>query len=250
MSSSYPIRYTVRMKEYTYRTISGADFHPLLRELPDPPDELWIAGSLPPADYKMLCIVGARAYSSYGHEVCTTLIEGLQGLPICIVSGLARGIDSVAHEAALKLGLLTVAFPGSGLSQEVLYPTQNRELAERIVGSGGALLSEYAPDFRAQDWTFPRRNRLMAGISDVTLIIEGTSRSGTNITARLALDYNRTVCAVPGSIFSPLSKAPHELIRQGAIPVTCPKDIIEALGLSQTETQIPFAFDSDTNEPP
>ena len=233
------------MLEYKYRTILPKDFHVHMTELPDPPKSLWVAGALPPASHKILCVVGARSYSPYGHEVCSTLIEGLRGYPITIVSGLALGIDTIAHESALSAELLTVAFPGSGLDPHVIYPARNRHLAERIVKAGGCLVSEFLPDMRAQEWTFPQRNRLMAGYAHAVLIIEGGRNSGTNITARLALDYNRTVCAVPGSIFSPLSYAPHELISQGAYPVTSSRDILNILGISENATD----SDTQTNTP-
>ncbi|MBI5126442.1 MAG: DNA-protecting protein DprA [Candidatus Taylorbacteria bacterium] len=221
------------MLEYRYRTIKPSDFHSHFSEMADPPKNLWIAGDIPPKDYKMLCVVGARSYSAYGHEVCTSLINGLEGYPICIVSGLALGIDTIAHEAALEASLPTVAFPGSGLEQKVLYPVRNRGLAERIIENKGCLISEFPPDLAAQEWTFPKRNRLMAGCADLVLIIEGGQRSGTNITARLALDYNRTIGAVPGSIFSPLSYTPHELLREGAFPITSSHDILNLLNIAE-----------------
>lgn len=226
------------MLEYTYRTIKPVDFHPYFREMPDPPKNLWIAGNLPPKTNKTLTVVGARSYSSYGHEACSTIIKGLEGYPITIVSGLAIGIDTIAHETTLEANLHTIAFPGSGLEQCVIYPARNRGLAERIIESGNCLVSEFPPETHAQDWTFPQRNRLMAACADIVLIIEGGERSGTNITARLALDYNKTVGAVPGSIFSPLSHAPHELIRQGAFPITSSKDILDLLNLTPQEPEI------------
>jgi DNA processing protein len=241
--------YTLAMIEYTYRSIQPNEFHPLMNEMNDPPKALWIAGKLPSPGVKMLCVVGARGYSAYGHEVCTSLINGLTGYPVCIVSGLAMGIDTIAHEAALAAGLQTIAFPGSGLSYEVLYPQRNRHLALHILEAGGALVSELPPDTRPAPFTFPRRNRLMAGSSHMTLIIEGNDRSGTNITARLALDYNRTVCAVPGSIFSPLSHAPHELIKGGAYPVTRPKDVLDLLGIP-SDTVSPYLDDFMDDDPP
>lgn len=237
------------MLEYKYRTIKPSDFHSHFAEMADPPQNLWIAGEVPPKDHKMLCVVGARSYSPYGHEVCTSLIAGLEGYPICIISGLALGIDTIAHEAALEAGLPTVAFPGSGLEQKVLYPARNRHLAERIIENRGCLVSEFTPDFPAQEWTFPKRNRLMAGCADIVLIIEGNQRSGTNITARLALDYNRTVCAVPGSIFSPLSYAPHTLIQQGAFPITSSRDILNLLNIPE-HTDTPSVADIMNEDPP
>jgi DNA processing protein len=166
--------------------------------------------------------------------VCQKLIEGLKGYPIVIVSGLALGIDTLAHETALSVGLTTIAFPGSGIDRKVLYPASNRRLADKIIESGGALISEFAPNFKATIWSFPQRNRIMAGISKAVLIIEAEEKSGTLITARLATDYNRDVLAVPGQIFSDASIGTNTLIRQGATPIRSSIDILEALGFDIT----------------
>jgi DNA processing protein len=144
---------------------------------------------------------------------------------------LALGIDSIAHTTALEVGLPCIAVPGSGLSKEVLYPRTHLDLAESILKNGGILLSEYEPNFRASPWSFPMRNRIMAGLSHVVLVIEGEEDSGTLITARLALDYNRDVCALPGSIFSETSKGPLMLIKGGAVPICAPDDLHKLLGL-------------------
>lgn len=176
-------------------------------------------------------MVGSRKYSSYGKEVCQKLIDGLRGYPIIIVSGLALGMDAIAHEAALETGLKTIAVPGSGLDDSVLYPRSNYTLAKRILENDGCLLSEFEPKFRATPYSFPERNRIMAGLSDAVLVIEAEIRSGTLITSRLATDYNRDVFTVPGSIFSKNSEGPHMLIRLGATPITSSKDILTAFGL-------------------
>ena len=189
-----------------------------------------LAGKLPSDDNKFLCVVGSRNHSEYGKDVCLKLISGLRGYPIVIVSGLAIGIDSLAHEAALSAGLTTIAFPGSGLSRETLYPSSRRELAMRILESGGALLSPFSSNQIATVWTFPTRNRLMAGSSHATLIIEAGRKSGTLITADYAAELHRDVLTVPGSIFSELSYGPHMLIRRGATPIASSADILQAFG--------------------
>lgn len=211
-----------------------------LREIPEPPLQLYMEGKLPSADNIFLTVVGSRRLSNYGREVCKELIGGLAGQPVVIVSGLALGIDTVAHQSALATGLTTIAFPGSGLDKKVLYPASNKLLADKIVASGGALISEYEPNFRAAPYTFPRRNRLMAGLSRATLIIEANKKSGTLITARLALDYNRDVLAVPGSIHWPNSVGPNWLIKQGATPITSSDDLLEALGLENKTMEKTF----------
>jgi DNA processing protein len=207
-------------------------FPKALLEIPDPPERLWILGELPPAspNFIYLCVVGSRKFTSYGREICEKIIAGLKGYPIIIVSGFAMGIDTIAHKKAMNVGLKTLVFPGSGLSKEAIYPKTNIALITEVLKNGGCLLSEFEPEFKATYWSFPMRNRLMAGISKAVLIIEAEERSGTLITARLATEYNRDVLAVPGSVFSSNSKGTNRLIRQGAIPVTSSEDVLEALG--------------------
>ncbi len=214
------------------RRLACEQFPPLLSEITDPPTQLYIRGTLPPEDNVLLAVVGSRRYSAYGKEACEHLIAGLAGYPISIVSGLALGIDALAHRAALKAGLHTIAVPGSGLSDTVLYPATHRALARDILSAGGALLSEFEPDFRATQWSFPQRNRIMAGLSRAVLIIEASEKSGTLITARLALDYNRDVMVVPGSIFSDTSRGALKLLKDGANAVMHARDILSILGFS------------------
>lgn len=216
--------------------ISGEDIPYLLRQIYYPPKKLWIEGKLPD-DTLYLCIVGSRRHSQYARDACEWLIAGLAGYPICIVSGLAIGIDSVAHEAALSAGLPTIAFPGSGLDRNIIYPRAHRKLADRIIEAGGALISEFDLTATAQPWTFPQRNRLMAGISHAILIIEADKKSGTLITARHATEENRIVLALPGQILSPAAYGPNTLIYDGAIPVRSSDDILYALGLKVKEEQ-------------
>jgi DNA processing protein len=218
-------------------------FPKILWEIPQPPENLWVIGELPEEDLTYLCVVGSRSHTSYGKETCEKLIEGLKGYPIVIVSGFALGIDTIAHKKAMQIGLKTVVFPGSGLSKDVIYPKTNVKLIEEIINNKGCFISEFPPDFKATQWSFPMRNRLMAGISKAVLIIEAEERSGTLITARLATDYNRDVLAVPGSIFSPNSKGTNKLISQGAIPITSSEDLLEALGFYQEKKEQAKLFD-------
>ena len=211
-------------------------FPPLLKEIPQTPKQLYVRGTLPSFDHYWLAVVGSRAITSYGKQVVDHLVQGLRGYPIVIVSGLAYGVDGEAHKAALKYGLPTVAVPGSGLDWNTLYPRAHVGLAKEILKSGGALLSEEKPDTKAADWTFPRRNRIMAGMCKATLIIEAKEKSGSLITARLAADYNREVLVVPGSIFSQESKGTHQFLRLGASAITCAEDILVALGIQERNT--------------
>ncbi len=221
------------------RKLDKTEFPKALFEIPEPPEDLWIIGNLPDPDLPetkdlvYLSVVGSRKFTSYGKEACEKIIEGLRGYPIVIVSGFAMGIDTIAHKKAMQVGLRTIAFPGSGLSDEAIYPKTNVGLIREVIEKNGCLISEFEPDFKAQQWGFPMRNRLMAGISKAVLIIEAEEKSGTLITARLATEYNKDVLAVPGSIFLPTSKGTNKLIHQGATPVTSAEDVLEALGFEK-----------------
>lgn len=215
------------------RKIGVSELPMLLKEIPDPPEGLYAYGNIAllyEKDTKFLCVVGSRRYTSYGKELCVSLIKSLKGLPVVIVSGLALGIDGIAHRVAIDTNLRTIAIPGSGLHPDTLYPRSHYYLAEEIVEKGGLLLSEYEPSVRASPWTFPMRNRILAGMSHAVLVIEAEEDSGTLITARLALDYNRDIGAIPGSVLSENSKGTNELIRRGAVAITCKEDLHEFLG--------------------
>lgn len=205
-----------------------------LLEIPEPPKQMNIIGNWP-ADLIKLCIVGPRKYTDYGEQVCRKLISALSGYPIAIVSGLAHGIDRIAHESAIENNMISIAAPGSGLSRDFIYPRFNLGLAEKVLDNGGCLISEFPNDFGATRWTLPKRNRIMVGISKAILIIEANKKSGTMITARLSTDYNRDLLVVPGSIFNENSDGPNRLLHDGATPITCPNDLLEALGFDISE---------------
>lgn len=219
--------------EFPITKLSVRSTVPQLSEIPEPPSHIYVRGSLPPQGNKNLAVVGSRNYTNYGKQVVSHLIGGLRGYPISIISGLALGIDALAHKAALEAGLHTLAIPGSGLNPAVLYPRTNRVLAQRILESGGGLLSEFEPEFRATPWSFPQRNRIMVGLSHAVLLIEAEEKSGTLITARLTSEYNRELLAVPGSIFSDNSRGTHQFIKLGATPVTAVEDILLTLGIEE-----------------
>jgi len=223
------------------------EFPALLREIPDAPKQLYVRGELP-RERIYLTVVGSRAMSAYGKQACDYLLKGLAGYPIAVISGLAYGVDAMAHKTALEAGLPTIAVPGSGLDWDVLYPRANVSLAREILAAGGALLSEFEPNTKANDHTFPQRNRIMAGISKATLLIEARERSGTLITARLTTEYNRELLVVPGSIFSEGSRGTHQFLKLGATPVTEPEDIIRALGLEPKERAARAMSDLSENE--
>lgn len=221
---------------FPIETVNINMFAPQLLEIPQPPKILYSRGEIMDlSDKKILVVVGSRKHTSYGKNVTESLIASLRGLPVVVVSGLAYGIDSIAHEAALSAGIPTIAFPGSGLNDSVIYPSQHRGLAKKILESGGMLLSEFKPDQKAALWTFPTRNRLVAGLCHAVMIPEAEKKSGTLITSRLATEYNRDVLAVPGQITSPTSVGTHMLIRLGATPITCADDLKEALGFTRSD---------------
>ena len=211
------------------------DFPELLKEIPDAPTRLRYEGKLPNNGNKLLAVVGSRKYTSYGREMCESIISGLTGSPITIVSGLALGIDSIAHRAALRAGLQTIAIPGSGLDRKVLHPHSHVNLANEIIENGGGLISEYDDTMPSGAWAFPRRNRIMAGMCHATLVIEAEKKSGTLITSRLATEYNREVGCVPGPVNSPTSDGAHMLIRLGAALIRDANDVRELLGLKRTD---------------
>jgi len=221
--------------DYDIQKLSESKFPELLKEIPDKPKNLYIRGSLPSPETKLLAVVGSRRYTRYGRDVCEKLVSSLAPYDISIVSGLALGIDSIAHRAALSANIKTIAIPGSGLDDSVLYPSSHRNLAQQILKEGGTLLSEFPPLTKAAPYTFPKRNRIIAGMSHGVLIIEATERSGTLITARLGMEYNREILTVPGSIYSTNTFGPHNLIKVGATPVTCTDDILEALNVTKIE---------------
>lgn len=213
------------------RTIQPEDFPQRLHEIEDVPDKLYVRGNDLPDNEKYLCVVGSRKYTNYGKDVCQKVISDLAGYNITIVSGLALGIDAIAHKAALAANLDCVAVPGSGLNEDVLYPRTNLPLSKKILNTGGTLISEFEPDQEGASWTFPQRNRIMAGLVHAVLVVEATEESGTLITARLATEFNRDIFTIPGSIKSASRAGPHQLIRDGAALIRSGEDIVKELGL-------------------
>jgi DNA processing protein len=201
-------------------------YPPRLRAIADPPPVLFVLGQLRD-DEPAVAVVGARRATPYGRAAAARLVADLAAAGVCVVSGLARGIDATAHQAALDAGGRTIAVLGSGL--DVIYPSEHRRLAAAIVGSG-ALVSEFAPQTPPLAGHFPRRNRLISGLVAAVVVVEGAEDSGTLVTVDYALDQGREVFAVPGSIFSATSRAPHHLLRQGARLAESAADILQELG--------------------
>jgi DNA processing protein len=211
-----------------------------LREIPTPPPLLYLHGELQEADRFAIAVVGTRRLTSYGRQVTRDLVAGLVGNGVTIVSGLARGIDAIAHKTALEFGGRTIAVLGSGL--DCIYPAENRPLAEKIAAGHGAVISEYALGVQPDAKNFPPRNRIISGLSLGVVVVEAGERSGALITTKFAAEQDREVFAVPGNINSPVSKGPNQLIQQGAKLVSCVEDILEELNLQlvveQTAVQL------------
>ncbi len=203
------------------------DYPELLREIPGPPALLYIVGNAEALHMPALSIVGSRNPSRGGKENAYEFAKHLGRSGFCIVSGLAQGIDTAAHEGALAAGAMTVAFLGHGIDR--VYPSVNRDLAHRI-SQNGTLVSEYPLGSPPRREHFPQRNRLISGLSLGTLVVEAARRSGSLITARLAGEQGREVFAIPGSIHNPLSRGCHQLIKQGAKLVETADDIVSELG--------------------
>ena len=211
------------------------DAYPVnLRNIYDPPLVLYVKGELLPRDEWALAVVGTRRSTVYGREATRALVNGLAAGGVTIVSGLARGIDTHAHEIALDAGGRTIAVLGSGV--DIIYPAQNRKLAERVV-ENGALVSEYPLGTKPEGGNFPRRNRIISGLSLGVLVVEGSKRSGAMITADFAAEQGREIFAVPGNILSRNSDGPNQLIQHGAKLVTTIGDILEELNLTMVAEQ-------------
>lgn len=216
-------------------SIHDAAYPPLLREIVQPPETLWYRGALREHEGGCLGVVGTRKPTYYGEEVTPKLVEELALAGLTIVSGLATGIDALAHKAALKGGGRTIAVLGCGVDDESLFPKENLGLMRDIINAGGLILSEFPPGTPARSEHFPQRNRIISGISRGVLVVEAPTRSGSLITARFALEQNREVFAVPGPITSAYSWGPNFLILQGAHPVLKAENILDEFGMKQPE---------------
>ncbi len=213
-------------------TIKDTAYPAQLKEIHGAPPLLYYKGDINITNELCLAVVGARKYTPYGKQAAEHLVYVLAANRLVIVSGLALGIDAIAHETALAVNGLTVAVLGAGLDRQNIYPSANRYLADKILSSGGALVSEFPLGMAPLKHNFPQRNRVISGLSVGTLVVEANEGSGSLITAKHALDQNREVFAVPGSIFSPASAGTLALVKQGATAVTEAADILSALDLS------------------
>lgn len=220
-------------------TLADDDYPSLLREISDPPLVLFVRGDKNLLSARQLAMVGARAVSSYGEQNAHYFAAALSRAGFVITSGLARGIDGVSHRGTLAAGGRTIAVAGTGLLQT--YPSSHRQLAADIVKSGGALVSEFPLSTGPQSYHFPRRNRIISGMSLGVLVVEAAVKSGSLVTARHAMEQGREVFAIPGPINSMVARGCHALIRQGAKLVEAPDDILEEFGTVSLPRQVEFS---------
>ena len=206
-----------------------ADYPESLKELPDPPALLYVRGALSSLDYTTIAVVGSRMATEYGLRMTENIVRPLAASGITIISGLAYGIDAAAHQAALDGRGKTVGVLGCGLDR--IYPQSHTALGERMIKEGGAVISEFAPGLPSYRANFPIRNRIVAGLAKLTLVVEAMASSGALITAKAALEYNREVAAVPGDVTRLQAAGSNELLRQGAAVVTKADNVLEMLGL-------------------
>jgi DNA processing protein len=223
------------------------DYPRLLRQIADPPPALYVKGDLREADAWAVAIVGTRRASVYGREVAEMLASDFARSQVTVVSGLARGIDAAAHQAALSAGGRTVAVLGSGV--DVVYPAEHRQLAHAIAAQG-ALVSDYPPGTQPEAVNFPPRNRIISGLSLGTVVVEADERSGALITVDFALDQGRDVFAVPGNIFNRTSRGTNQLIQKGAKLVMSAADVLDDLnlGLAAQHAEVQAAAPADAVE--
>lgn len=205
-----------------------------LKEIDQPPPVLYVRGTIIPEDSWAVSVVGTRRLSAYGRQVSEDLGSFLAANGITVVSGLARGVDAIAHQSALKAGGRTIAVMGCGV--ERIYPPEHTQLAGKIISSG-ALISDYAPGTPPDAANFPPRNRIISGLSIATVVVEAGEASGALITAQFAVDQGREVFAVPGNILAPQSKGTNRLIAQGAHPLLSARDLLDMLDLAQIPEQ-------------
>lgn len=225
-------------------TLADAHYPKALLEISDPPPLLYAKGNLALLNQPSIAIVGSRNASVQGEKNAEAFAQGLCDYGLCIVSGLALGIDGAAHRGALKANGSTIAVVGTGL--DIVYPAKHRELAHQIV-EHGLIISEFALGTPSKPQNFPKRNRIISGLSLGCLVVEANLQSGSQITARLSAEQGREVFAIPGSIHSPMSKGCHQLIKQGAKLVDSLQDIVEELALSNLKLHDSKSVDNVPN---
>ncbi|HNZ83886.1 MAG TPA: DNA-processing protein DprA [Candidatus Pacearchaeota archaeon] len=224
------------MDEIREIKITDKNYPKRLKEIKDAPDVLYIRGKIPLADH-YLGIVGTRQYTIYGKQVALDISSDIAKSGIIIISGMAQGIDTFAHMAAIENNTPTIAVLGTGLDEKSIYPQSNIKLSRRIIEKGGCLISEYPPGTHGNKATFPKRNRIIAALSEGIVVIEAKDKSGSLITADWAKKMEKPIFAIPGSIYSQFSDGCHKLIKQGAIFTTSYQDILKKIGITNKKSK-------------
>ncbi|MEA3249714.1 MAG: DNA-processing protein DprA [Patescibacteria group bacterium] len=226
------------MEDTTEIRRDDALYPPQLAQIPDAPKRLFVRGRPGAMLHEpTIAVVGTRKLTPYGEMVTRRFVRIWAAAGLCVVSGLALGIDALAHKTTLDANGLTVAVLGGGVDPATVSPRTNARLAERIIAEGGAVISEYPPGTIPHPGHFPTRNRIVAGLARAVIVIEGSMKSGTLITAKAALEYQRDVFAVPGPVTHDGSAGANWLIAQGAYPLTRPEDVLERFGLLQNKAE-------------
>lgn len=242
----------IKEKNIKFLTYTDKDFPKLLRQISNCPVTLFYKGDLKRCNFdRTVAVVGSRNASENAKNILTKIISEFKNTDMCIVSGLARGIDACAHKAAIKYGLSTIGVIASGFDH--IYPTQNKSLYEEIENYGGVIFSEYWPSFQPLTWRFPHRNRIVTGLSKGTLVAEAAIKSGALISANLCLEQNRELMCIPGALTNPNTEGIYKLIKNGAAVITQGQDILDALGwsfpnISSSEKKNKDNPDIDENE--
>ncbi|MDO8668913.1 MAG: DNA-processing protein DprA [Candidatus Buchananbacteria bacterium] len=219
-----------------------------LKEIFNPPPVLYYRGSIDFLKNTCLAVVGTRKFSSYGQQATAEIVSQLAKSGLTIISGLAFGIDAMAHKACLEAGGKTIAILGSGPDKQCVFPSSNRYIADKIINAGGGLIAEYPIGTYPTKYTFPMRNRIISGLSKAVLIIEAPKSSGSLITARYGLDQNRDIFALPGSIYSANSQGTNNLIKEGAKLITSADDILQELNIQTVFEKLKSQPQIDNNE--
>jgi DNA processing protein len=223
---------SITESDVTVLTLLDETYPSLLKEIDQAPPVIYVKGALTPADDFAVAMVGTRRVTAYGQQVARDTSTYLAGHGLTIVSGMARGVDALAHQHALQAGGRTIAVLGCGV--DVVYPPEHRKLAEAIA-ENGAIISDYPMGTQPEGINFPPRNRIIAGLSLATIVVEAGERSGALITADFAVEQGRDVFAVPGNVFSPASRGTNRLIQKGAYAMVSPQDVLDVLDLAQVE---------------
>ena len=229
-------------------TILDNSYPELLRHISDPPFLLYVRGSKDVWSNNCFGVVGTRALTEYGKRSASKISFDLARAGFTIVSGLAAGIDTLAHKAALEAGAKTIAVLGCGIDDRTIFPVQNLGLAHKIIEEGGTVMSEYPIGMHGSGITFPQRNRIVSGLSRGVLVIEADIQSGAMITARLANEQGRDVFSIPGSIFAKMCEGTNLLLKKGAKPVTCAEDILEGYEMYLDKKEIEIKADNELEE--